>query len=240
MDEGAVPGSTPSWCIYCRGETSGKEGEAHILPEAVAQNDLVLPRGAVCSPCNQYLSELDTALATHPLLAFGIQALALPGKSGKARLRLGLFEQSGDSGAQELTLMPGAVDRVTTVEGRSIFILKNPDLVIMRRFHRALHHVAFNFFARVAGCAEALRPIYDPARRYIRSPMKKEVWPYFASSLGPNPMDIIDLFCLHTRSQVLLRFFNHMLAVDLLRGPTLAKELQRLFPTLEWQEVTAQ
>ena len=226
-------------CIYCRTVTTGSEGKAHVLPEAIVENNLVLPRGSVCDVCNNYLGELDTALATHPLIAFGIQAFALPGRTGRSRVRLGKIGQKSDGEAQLLTLLPGAIDRLTTVEGRSLVVLANPTTAAQRRFHRALHHVAFNLLCYVGGAEEALKSSYDAVRRYVRSPSPRELWPYLYSSLGKNPVDIIDIFCLSSPTRALLRFFNHAFAVDLTRSGGLRQELSRLLSDLQWTEVPA-
>ena len=226
-----------SQCIYCRSVTTGKEGDAHVLPEAIVENDLLLPAGAVCNRCNNYLGRLDSALATHPLISFGIQAFALPGKSGKPRVSLGRIGQSGNTSGQSVSLLPGAVERVTVVGGRPHIVLRTPAQRALMRFHRALHHVAFNLICRVAEPPALLSDSYDSARTYIRSPGRSEVWPYFHSCLGPNPVDIVDIVCLDSPGQVLLRFFNQAFAVDVMRSGTLGDELTRLLPTLEWSEI---
>jgi len=41
-------------CIYCRASTTGKEGVPHVIPEALGQNNLTLPKGAECDKCNHY------------------------------------------------------------------------------------------------------------------------------------------------------------------------------------------
>ena len=79
-------------CIYCLTETQGSCGLAHAIPEALAQNDMVLPRGSVCDPCNNYLGKLDAVLASHPLIALGVQWLRLPGKNGRVRKVVGNVE----------------------------------------------------------------------------------------------------------------------------------------------------
>lgn len=50
-------------CVYCLTDSAGTKSIAHVLPEAIARNDLVLPRGAVCDACNHYLGhELDSVM----------------------------------------------------------------------------------------------------------------------------------------------------------------------------------
>ena len=35
-------------CIYCREPSDDALGVAHVFPEAIAQNDITLPKGTVC------------------------------------------------------------------------------------------------------------------------------------------------------------------------------------------------
>ncbi len=55
-------------CIYCLSTDGPFKSEEHIVPEAMGNNDIVLPRGYVCDPCNNgVLSRLDDELRTSPL-----------------------------------------------------------------------------------------------------------------------------------------------------------------------------
>jgi hypothetical protein len=58
-------------CIFCL-ETSGIfSSEEHVIPEALANPDWVLPKGYVCDKCNNGpLAKLDRALADSPLFAY--------------------------------------------------------------------------------------------------------------------------------------------------------------------------
>src|SRR2546425_566393 len=86
-------------CIYCKLPTSDNEANAHVFPEALVQNDLLLPPGAVCTKCNQYLGhELDAALLHHTWIGFCVQFLALPGKKGRPRDRIGRVARQADGG----------------------------------------------------------------------------------------------------------------------------------------------
>src|SRR5688572_5480082 len=79
------------FCIYCRCPTTELEAEAHVFPEGIVSNDVVLPRGTVCTSCNGYLgANLDAVVVQHPLVSFGIQWLGLRGgKDGRVRPELG-------------------------------------------------------------------------------------------------------------------------------------------------------
>lgn len=226
-------------CLYCRAPTTGREAEAHVLPEAIVTNDLLLPPGSMCYSCNNYFSCLDSALANHPIVAFGIQVLGLPGKRGKPRELIGPFQRTGDDSSSTVTIQRRHVKLVRMVGGRPFIGLQPPRSKSRSQFHRALYYVAFNFMSRFVAADELLGTTYDPVRRYIRSPLCGEVWPYCHSILVPEPVDIIDLFGWDAPTpQVVMRFFNHAFAVDLFRTTTLHQYLTAQAPDgVKWFEI---
>jgi hypothetical protein len=72
-------------CIYCRSTTNEFNSREHAFGEsAVGQNDKVLPRGAVCDPCNHEVNNrLDEVLAEFSPIAMMRVDLGIVGKSGK-------------------------------------------------------------------------------------------------------------------------------------------------------------
>lgn len=58
-------------CIFCL-TTNGKfTSEEHVIPEALANTDWILPKGYVCDRCNNGpLAKLDNVLAASPLFAY--------------------------------------------------------------------------------------------------------------------------------------------------------------------------
>ena len=70
-------------CIYCRTQTTGKEGLPHIIPEALGPNDLVLPGGAECDKCNHYFGrKLEPNLYRYPGVALALQLWAFTERRG--------------------------------------------------------------------------------------------------------------------------------------------------------------
>lgn len=58
-------------CIYCLGTKGNFTSEEHIFPEALGNDELVLPKGYVCDRCNNgILSQLDTALIRFEPISF--------------------------------------------------------------------------------------------------------------------------------------------------------------------------
>lgn len=43
-------------CIFCKNRSDESKGREHIIPESLGNKHVVLPRGAVCDPCNNYFS----------------------------------------------------------------------------------------------------------------------------------------------------------------------------------------
>lgn len=166
-------------CIYCLEDSSRSRSVPHVLPEALAQNDLVLPVGAVCDACNHYLGhELDSALAAHPIISLVVQFLRLPGKRGKKRDRVG--NVAADVHPKGITI-PCAEPKVTVHPDGSRSTTVQPLLAPtfdVLRFRRALHHVGFNALAHSDGVERACGSEYDNVRRYVRKPHKGESWPY--------------------------------------------------------------
>ena len=178
-------------CIYCRVPTDGTEGVAHVFPEGLVSNDVTLDPGAVCDDCNHRLgAKLDAALVDHPLISFAVQWQGLRGgKENKLRLSLGGIER--DPHGRSITI-PVDLDEDSVVwdEGGRI---KSRDVRVAQlvkhgtdewRFSRALYHVGLNVIAHARGPRFALQSEFDPVRRYVREPDRKDRWPYAIRSEG--------------------------------------------------------
>lgn len=168
-------------CIYCKRDSGVRPGIAHVFPEVLHANDEVLPRGAVCDPCNQYLGRrLDENLARYPSIAMAVQFLATPGKGGKARKRIGAIDR--DIPGQPDALIQTYTERpviFTAPDGsrRALAQVKADPSFRMSRFRRALHHIAFNIVAKLEGPAHMLGEHWDRARSYIKAPKSEsECW----------------------------------------------------------------
>ena len=91
-----------SGCIFCFG-TADRRSVEHILPESLGGKEWAcLPKGIVCSKCNNYFGTKvePTALASFPFLPFRL-FLNLPTKKNRAPTmpsRLGLLRAAGVPG----------------------------------------------------------------------------------------------------------------------------------------------
>ena len=98
-------------CIYCRTQTTGKEGLPHVIPEALGPNDLVLPRGAECDKCNHYFGrKLEPNLYRYPGVAFALQFWGIHGKKG-LRKRLSTIERTDEGKTQASGHAPPSIPR---------------------------------------------------------------------------------------------------------------------------------
>ena len=206
-------------CIYCQSETPSAGGIPHVFPEAVVQNKMVLPRGAICDSCNHYLRKLDEALARHPAVAWAVQSLGLPGKRGKPRNRVANIDRDPSDASFGVDVGPLGVE--WHEDGKPIIIVK-PILdseFDLGRFRRALHMVALNYLAHNQGITAAIDAKFSAVRSYIRRPDRRHAWPFLVQYL-PGPVLREIRFGLYEPDEFGLvarvGMFNHDFYVDLL------------------------
>ena len=163
-------------CLYCRRPSGSAKGLSHVFPEAVVANGVTLPIGAVCDGCNNYLSGLDTIIASHPYISLAVQFLGLPGKRRRVRQELGGVSR----GVRPGWITVETSEPKTTVAPDGTSTTSYQPLIDSRfdlsGFRRALHHIALNSIAYRHGQEKALAAEYDEARRYVRFPRKGEEW----------------------------------------------------------------
>lgn len=216
-------------CIYCLERTTGAEGEAHVIPEAIMKNDGVLPRGSVCNSCNNYLGQLDVALCAHPLISLAIQSFGLPGKKGKARAKLGNVDRKVDP--YGITIPCAEPEPIFDDAGRRIGFSVTPlfdKTFDFSKFRRALHHVGFNLTASLKGVHAMYASTYDQARNYVRFPKKGESWPFGQYVVSLEDIDKVmfgGLFQSEVDEYVGLRLFQVAFFVDLMNSGGLKRFL---------------
>jgi hypothetical protein len=165
-------------CIYCKKESTSTKGLAHVLPEAIFTNDIVLPIGVVCDSCNNYLAELDKVLMLHNHIGPIIQILGLPGKSGKVRKKIGHVERNNNASHWRIQVKQKDITKFVFDSAGVHVEVKSPSEFDDLKFRRALHHVTLNFLALSRSADYVLDDKFNPARNYIRQPREDEKWPY--------------------------------------------------------------
>lgn len=164
-----------STCIYCKEDSSKARGFAHVIPEALFRNTLVLPRGGVCDKCNQYLGKLDSSLVAFPPIALILQWHGVEGKLGRSRSEIGPVKSEGQGNLRfTVEIQENSTDR----HGKHTVRFAIPGIrpFGIQTFRRSLHHLALNDSARLHGAAWALHERLDPVRNYVRRPVKNEAW----------------------------------------------------------------
>src|SRR4051794_20233768 len=80
-DNGAAQ---PNQCIYCLTTDADFGSVEHIFGESLGNHELILPKGYVCTPCNNGpLSRRDQYLAEFPAVSFFRPFYVLATKKGK-------------------------------------------------------------------------------------------------------------------------------------------------------------
>ena len=105
-------------CLFCRASDGGFTSLEHVVAEALANVQAVLPVGVVCDRCNNGpLSELDQTVSDFFPLRIARTMWGVPGKSGtipETRLSTGTLRNLG---ANELAIeLNRAADRTTIQE----------------------------------------------------------------------------------------------------------------------------
>lgn len=205
-------------CIYCRAIATGCEARAHIMPEAIIQNDKTLPPGAECDACNHSLGKLDKALQERLHVAFYLQLFGVPGKDGRARSRIGCVEGDGQS---LRFILSDALAFSFEINGQTIARRVATKPPKEQRFSRALHHVAFNFRAYQSGIDVALDARYDDVRRFVRTPRTAEESRAYGHSCSRSserpPVEISEIATL-SGDVIEIGIFGDSFFVDLLRS----------------------
>lgn len=221
-----------STCLYCDAHTDDTTGLAHVLPESIQPGGPVLPRGAICDPCNHYFGQkLESMLIRHPFIALPLQFLGLPGKRGHVRKQVGLFETGVGLGLR-FPVYPTGI-RTEPDGSRVAKVVISPALdphFDLSIFRRVLHLVAFNYFILHKGVELASAVIFDSIRRYARSPQPGERWPFIQDSVPPAPIEAevgVRFITRGSTTIVGIRLFNTDYYVDLqntgiLRHPSLS------------------
>ena len=216
-------------CIYCTHPTNGKEDDAHIFPEAIIANTGILLSGMVCNSCNQYLGDLDNALIHDPFYSFAIQNMGLPGKKGKPRKKLGMFERP-EANVLRIHIPPNILQRIPSKRNAIEFRgkLSLPDKTYWK-VRRELYHIAFNVLASQRTNAEMLAPELDPVRKYIRYPQPKEQWPYgerFITQKKTSPFDW-EVWLTNDYILVRIRILDKEFFVEFLQRTILQKVIEQ-------------
>jgi hypothetical protein len=161
-----------SKCLFCSRSDRAFTSEEHVLPEALGNDEMVLPPGRVCDACNNALSVLDTELVDFPPVAL-LRVLYVP-HTKKGRLPSADFDgvsfrktnprrleiRSRDKAPEQVVQADGSVSVKWTFQGT------RP--IAPHRLARALFKIGLELLAYDCGPLRAFDGRYDAAREFVR------------------------------------------------------------------------
>lgn len=161
-------------CIYCLTTAGDFISEEHIVPEALGNDELILPEGYVCQKCNnEILSQLDNYLIEFEPIAFLRVSYVPYTKDGK--LPKASFQNVAMEKTQPRHISITAKDKSGQIkdkqkleDGWSSFRIEvrgkscDPE-----RLGRALYKIGLGIVALSKGADYACCSRYDDARRFI-------------------------------------------------------------------------
>ena len=211
-------------CVYCDKDSTASKSVAHIFPEGLKPGGPALKPGIVCDKCNHYFgANLESVLLSHPHIALPLQLMGVPGKKGKARKKLSVYEREVEPDAD--VTFPIAPPKISYDEfGVRSWTLqplidKNFD---MDCFRRALYHIGFNLVVAHRGLEAAREERYAPLRKYVRRPLLGERWPFLQITTPPSRSLRTSVGAravpLEGRELLAIAIFNTTFCIDLLNS----------------------
>jgi hypothetical protein len=213
-------------CIYCLTKSASFNSEEHIIPEALGNEELILPRGYVCDKCNNgILSRLDNLLVDFEPISFlhviytqYTKAGKLPNAScqnisiKKTHPRNIVFTAKDKSGWLK--------DLKETDDGQVSFSINiRGKKFDSKKIGRALYKIALGTVAYDQGFEVACDPKFDMARAFI---LKGEDFPNNLLILGnvkPKPEVIVEHQELSDGTPFLIDIFGILFLLNLQPRP---------------------
>jgi HNH endonuclease len=79
-------------CIFCKADSKLSRSVEHVIPESLGNSTLVLPKGVVCDPCNNYFSrEVEKPFLEAPAIRIMRFHQALESKKGRVPKLAGII-----------------------------------------------------------------------------------------------------------------------------------------------------
>lgn len=159
-------------CIYCLSSDGPFTAVEHIVPEAIGNASMILPRGTVCNPCNNGpLALLDSALASLDEVHLARAVLRVEGKRGaKGYKREGVRVAHSREGSTTMSWQ--ASEGALCGEANDPAALISPDQA--ERLSRALLKILLGVLCLRMGRKLVLGPMFNPLRERI---LGRELYP---------------------------------------------------------------
>jgi hypothetical protein len=165
---------TRNKCIYCLSEQKSFTSEEHVLPESLAGDEIYLPRGIVCDPCNNgVLAGLDDAFLKFEPIAFlcvQFTPYTKAGKLPKANFANISFEKTEPNHISAVIKDKSGKPRnvKNLPDGRTRLHLNMTGKELdWNLIARAIYKMGLGLVAYDLGHEVALDQKFDPARKFI-------------------------------------------------------------------------
>jgi hypothetical protein len=175
-------------CIFCLASSEHSKRRAHVVPEALMANEVVLPVGVECDSCNEHLSDVESALIHHNRIWLPIILNRVPGKAGRLRKGLGQFEVTYTDGEIHVQANLRDEDIVRRDDGKMEINMSDPPQYDDLKFRRGLFAIGLRYIVLKLGQQIALEPRFDSVRSYVRAPKRGASWKYVQVPFPDTPI----------------------------------------------------
>jgi len=213
-------------CIYCLRKDGPFTSEEHIIPEALGNDDAILPKGYVCDDCNNgILSRLDSALVDFPpikLLQVQFVTHIKSGAMPKANLQNVLIERTRPNHIRitakdksgEIKEKKGLGDGWYSWKMEFRGGRMNPKLLA-----RSLFKIGLGFIALDIGHEAASSARFDHARQFIRGETDFDNYLVLSTNFRPHPRFRVTHYDWETGSPFAIDIFGLVFVFNLEEEP---------------------
>jgi hypothetical protein len=180
-------------CIFCKNNSSDSKSIEHIMPESFGNKTYVLPKGAVCDKCNNYLSiKIEKKLLEQDFFKNLRHRNVIESKKGKIPKGLAIVPKTGF----EAEIIFNKEYPIVNVDKESFNAIMNGEVNeliipfipepektnrIISRFlcKVGLEALGHRFMVQPGGLDYIVEETqFDPIREYVRYDKSKEYWVY--------------------------------------------------------------
>lgn len=194
-------------CIFCKAPSDAATSVEHVIPQSLGNSQIVLPRGMICDPCNNYIArKIEQPLLAHESFRNLRAWYRIPNKRGRHASLFGIIpgldigvnfrigqdgpelqlERSGDSATIQAHLEGAGENGLTAI----LFPrdMRPPE----REMSRLLAKIALEVFAlrlseTPAGVEHLIDdPHWDRIRRRVRVGDAPDHWPFHMRQVYPE------------------------------------------------------
>ncbi|MDQ6891113.1 MAG: HNH endonuclease [Acidobacteriota bacterium] len=208
--------ATPK-CIYCLSTTNAFTSEEHVLPESLAGETIVLPKGVVCDPCNNgILATLDHQLMEFPPVKF-LRTLFVPHtKAGKYPIARFPNFHLKRTGPRSVQIKVMGKDPITTHDdGTFSLAWRDQRRLDLHTLARSLVRTGLGVLAHDVGIARACHEDFTAARAFIHGGNTYQGWLAIETTTKPEPAIMLHVIDNPTQTWLFAALFGIKFAINL-------------------------